>query len=141
MCVGGRYVCVCSPCMYLPPTHIYRVYVPPVCIFPLHTSISLFYLSLSLHIYLYIDTYINVLYLYIYIYIYLYSLSPFTLSLGICDVSFSLSLALSLLVRTGAMNRSALGSDKRNPTSCFRIREELFLSHAKACGLYIPNIS
>jgi hypothetical protein len=43
-------------------------------------------------------------------------------------------------VRTRGMNCS-LASYKRNPTCCFRIREELFLSHAKACGLYIPNIS
>ena len=35
---------------------------------------------------------------------------------------------------------SSLESDKGDPTSCLRIRGELFLS-PKACGLYILNIT
>jgi hypothetical protein len=40
-----------------------------------------------------------------------------------------------------ALYTSSLASDKRNPTSCFGIREEFCPSHVKACGVYILNIA
>ena len=54
MCVGGRYVCVSSPCMYLPPTHIYLPFLS---------------LSLSTYIFIYIYRYIKMYCTCIYIYI------------------------------------------------------------------------
>jgi hypothetical protein len=50
-----------------------------------------------------------------------------------------LSFSFSFSSSENKGNESSV-SDRRNPTSC-SIREDLFLSHAKACGLYIPNIS
>ena len=60
MCVGGRYVCVCSHCMYLPPTHIYLPFLS---------------LSISTYIFIYIYRYIKMYCTCIYIYIYILVLS------------------------------------------------------------------
>ena len=70
-------------------------------------------------------------------------LTLLSLSLSSLYVSLFLSFSFSFSSseNRGGNEPSALASDKRNPTSCFRTRDELVLSHAKACGLYLPNIS
>jgi hypothetical protein len=67
-------------------------------------------------------------------------LNLLSLSLSSLYVSLFLSFSFSFSSSENKGHEPS-ASDKRNPTSCFRIREELFLSHAKACGLYMPNIS
>jgi hypothetical protein len=59
-------------------------------------------------------------------------LNLLSLSLSSLYVTLFLSFAFSFSSSENERNEpSELGSDKRNPISCFRIREEFFLSHMR----------
>jgi hypothetical protein len=56
-------------------------------------------------------------------------------------MNFKNSVQTQYYIENKGNEPSALASDKEILLLVFEIREELFLSHAKACGLYIPTIS